>query len=257
MSRESRVDGAGGPLILAIETSTALLGVALIRGVEVLFQESAIRPMAHSSMLLPMCLKALGESGVRIDSVSAVAVSAGPGSFTGLRIGCATAQGLAKAAGKDVVLVPTFEALRRQCGQYPVVALAQGRVKAQTVTALYDGGVEIIPAAARGMEEFLADMRARMDGRPACRVAVAGDAADLFEDLCLKDGRKSSGLEVFSVDERASLPLPATVGLVASVMWSQGLAVNPARAVPAYFRKSQAEALAAKDPSSARDGGGE
>lgn len=258
MSRGSTTERSGpAPVILAIETSTVLLGVSVVRGEQALIQDSLAEPRVHSAMLLPMCLKAMGAAGCAPEDLSAVAVSAGPGSFTGLRIGCATAQGLAKAWDKEVVLVPTFEALLSRCEGHPVVALVQGRAKAQTVTALYEMGeqgfVEVIPAAARGVDEFFDDVCSRAEqagGR--FRVAVAGDAADLFVSSGGDKGRKRwPGLEIYPVDESARLPSPAAVGFVAARMWREGNTVRPGEAVPRYYRKSQAEALAAakKPPS--------
>lgn len=263
------------PAILAVETSTALLGVSVVSGEEVLFEESLVKPRAHSVMLLPLCLDAMKAAGVCPCDLAAVAVSAGPGSFTGLRIGCATAQGLARAAGKDVVLVPTFQVLLHQCAQFPRIALVQGKARAQTVTALYVrkpqgvtvepdlrvpaageapgirrgaedfadayGFQETIPAAAREIEAFLVEMR----GIVAGPVHVAGDAADVFRDYYEREGSKSCPrLEVLPVEMSLLLPAAAVVGLIASRMFEEGMTVRPAEAIPRYYRKSQAEALA-------------
>ena len=257
MSRENPVWG-NSPLILAIETSTALLGVAVVRGQEVLWEATIVEPRAHSSKLLPLCSSALTEVGAGPKDLSAIAVSSGPGSFTGLRIGFATAQGLAAGAGAGIIPVPTFEALLRQSRGVPTLAIVQGRAKAQTVTALYTwasapsvlqgdefapryGYFEVMPPAAVGMEEFLREIPSRVSGP----VHVAGDAAAEFSAYSQAEGRNGpKGLELIRVADRARLPLPSVVGLIASRMFEEGKVVPPEEAVPRYYRRSQAEVKA-------------
>ena len=134
----------GDAKILAIETSTSVVGVAVARGSRILFDNWLIEPMGHSSLLLPMCSEALDKAEMSPDDLDAIAVSVGPGSFTGLRIGCATAQGLAHSWRLPVIPVPTFDVLLDQVSRIhndgsplPPVAIVQGKARAQTVTALY------------------------------------------------------------------------------------------------------------------------
>jgi ribosomal-protein-alanine N-acetyltransferase len=236
-------------VVLAIETSTALLGVAVVAGHEVVFAKSLVKPRAHSTMLLPMCLEALERTGINISDLSAVAVSAGPGSFTGLRIGFATAQGLARAAGAGVIPVPTFEVLLRGCPSCRQIAVIQGKARSQTVTALYarsgDGTRELIPPAARGMDEFLHEVRTASPGV----VHVTGDAAMEFATYCQQAVKPlPPGLEVVPVALEDRLPSPAALGLLACHMLEEGRVVKPNEALPKYYRGSSAESLAgAKD----------
>ncbi|MEK7204314.1 MAG: tRNA (adenosine(37)-N6)-threonylcarbamoyltransferase complex dimerization subunit type 1 TsaB [candidate division NC10 bacterium] len=98
-------------LVLGVETSTMQGGVALV-GDDRLISEYLLNVEAtHSERLLPAIDRMLCDAGVGLDAVSGIAVSIGPGSFTGLRIGLSTVKGLAYAAGIPVVGVPTLEAL--------------------------------------------------------------------------------------------------------------------------------------------------
>jgi len=249
------------PLILAIETSTANLGVAVVSGDEVVWESREPLPQEHSSRLLPTCASALSELGLEVKSLSAIAVSAGPGSFTGLRIGFATAQGLALGSGVGIVQVPTFEVLLRQGGGVPKLAVVQGKAKAQTVTALYirEGGPartacesfaeaygyrEALPTAARGMEEFAGALKEKVSGQ----VHVTGDAAHVFVERFSEDGRSGeSESELVLVPEEARFPSPSVVGLIGSRMYLEGKAVRPGEVVPLYYRRSQAEVKALLD----------
>lgn len=123
-------------MILGIETATARLGVALYdpRGMEV--GPAAVRHApgsahtgtdglralvtinrgsVHDELLVPLCQELLRHGGVGMDALSAVAVSAGPGSFTGLRIGMAAAKGFALGRGIPLRIVPTLDAAAEWC----------------------------------------------------------------------------------------------------------------------------------------------
>ena len=244
------------PLVLAIETSNALLGVAVIQGNESIWEHTAIDPRAHSSRLLPLCAKALADLGVGPKDLAAVAVSAGPGSFTGLRIGFATAQGLCAGTGAGIVPVHTFEAILSQNADVPNLVVVQGSTRAQTVAAIYTrsgrlsgsdgfaasyGYNEAMPPSAVGIDEFLGEVASRVSGP----VYVAGDAAVGFVTSARHDGRNvAGGTEIILVDDRTRLPLPSTVGLIGSRMLAEGKAVPPEEAVPRYYRRSQAEVKA-------------
>lgn len=243
--------------VLAIETTTSLMGAAVVVGEEVVAEGFVDKPKVHSYRLLPTCDRVLREAGVDPRRLSAVAVSIGPGSFTGLRIGCATAQGLAHAWGKRVVPVPTFAVLVEQArkggpggSRAPSIAAVQGRAKAQTVTALYSkGGKELVPPEGRSIEEFALALKPFAPST----VIAAGDATDLFAEYV--ESQRKEGLldiQVVLASEGDRLPLPGTVGRLAVGMVKQGLSVEPKAAIPLYYRKHQAEVLAARKASEAR-----
>lgn len=97
--------------LLAIETATDVCGVALVQDGRLVAELSLRRPRAHAENLVPMIQDALRYGGLESRAVEAVAVSAGPGSYTGLRIGASTAKGLAAAVDARLVAVPSLEAL--------------------------------------------------------------------------------------------------------------------------------------------------
>jgi tRNA threonylcarbamoyladenosine biosynthesis protein TsaB len=99
------------PTLLAIETATDVCSVALAHGDAVRADLTLNRPRAHAENLVPMIEEALRLGGMAARDLDAVAVSAGPGSYTGLRIGVSTAKGLALAADAALVAIPTLEAL--------------------------------------------------------------------------------------------------------------------------------------------------
>ncbi|HYE94779.1 MAG TPA: tRNA (adenosine(37)-N6)-threonylcarbamoyltransferase complex dimerization subunit type 1 TsaB [Rubricoccaceae bacterium] len=100
-------------LLLGLETATDICGVALLDEDVLVVSAEVARPRAHAAHLVPLIRDVLAHAGATAADLGAVAVSAGPGSFTGLRIGVSTAKGLCAASGAALVGVPTLEALAR------------------------------------------------------------------------------------------------------------------------------------------------
>ncbi|AKH69521.1 tRNA threonylcarbamoyl adenosine modification protein YeaZ [Spongiibacter sp. IMCC21906] len=96
--------------ILAIDAATEACSVALLDGDKVR-EDFRMLPRTHTQFLLPMVDQQLRESGRRLHDLDAIAFTAGPGSFTGLRIACAVVQGLAYAADIPVIPISTLQAM--------------------------------------------------------------------------------------------------------------------------------------------------
>lgn len=98
-------------MILGIETATEVCSVALVRGTEVVAERSLDEKNIHSERLLSLVDAMLKESGETVRNIRGIAVSIGPGSFTGLRIGLSTAKGLALARTVPIYAVPTLDGI--------------------------------------------------------------------------------------------------------------------------------------------------
>ena len=98
-------------LILSIETSTAVLSVALARDKAVVAERVCTEPRQQAALTAPLVKEVLDASGLRMADCDAVCVSAGPGSYTGLRVGVSTAKGLAFGAGIPLLSVGTLDVL--------------------------------------------------------------------------------------------------------------------------------------------------
>lgn len=104
--------------ILAIDTSTDYLSIALVRDGKVVAGFHRKMRMRHSSMLMPTLEKVLKKARVKLPAVDCLAISAGPGSFTGLRIGVTTIKGFSFALGLPIVAVPTLDVIARNIKSY-------------------------------------------------------------------------------------------------------------------------------------------
>jgi tRNA threonylcarbamoyladenosine biosynthesis protein TsaB len=113
--------------VLSLETSTEVCSVALLCGARLHVRESAAGQQ-HSEIILPMIEALLNEAGIGVADLDGVAFGAGPGSFTGLRIACGVAQGL--AFGRDIPVAPvgTLQALAAASGATRVIACLDARM---------------------------------------------------------------------------------------------------------------------------------
>jgi tRNA threonylcarbamoyladenosine biosynthesis protein TsaB len=179
-------------MLLAIETATDVCSVALLAGERVLGVAEALRPRAHAELLAPLVHDLLAQHGVRAADLQTVAVSAGPGSYTGLRIGVSTAKGLCIASGAGLVGVPTLAALATAAsgvlreGDLLVTALPSRRGEVYVAAFRPDGArlAEAAPAAALTLDELGAWLPAYEDV-----LWLLGDAAPLALEALARPAR--------------------------------------------------------------------
>lgn len=214
------------PTILAIDTATEICSVALASGGKIV-SRSEDAGQRHSEMLLPMVTQLLRTHDATVYDCDAIAFGAGPGSFTGLRIACGVAQGLAYGAGKPVVPVGNLHALAwgvRSAGRRILAAIDARMNEAYCAVFDVDGDVlatRLPPSlvAATALPQL-------------CRVhrpdVIAGNAL-----LRLDIDRDGLGQAAQVGQARAEAGTFAELG---SLMFSAGLSMPPADAVPLYVR---------------------
>jgi len=218
--------------ILALDTTTKSGSAALARDGAVIGERSGDPALTHGQRLPGDIIALLDRARIAIEDVDLFAVAAGPGSFTGLRVGIATLQGLAVARGRKVVPIPTLEALARsldgQRADELVAAWMDGQ-RGEVFAVLYnkDGG-EVAPAVAGPPETVLANWRL-----PAGRtVAFIGDGAIRYSDVIASHvGNRARTV--------AAPPLAPTIARIASA--EPHRAVAPHEIVPIYVRRPDAE----------------
>ena len=156
------------PTILHIETATDVCSVALSRGVEVIGLKEEAGGNNHAKNLLPFVDEVLKQGDCKIANLNGVAVSIGPGSYTGLRIGVSTAKGIAYTAGIPVMAVSTLE------------SIAQGAKALWSRTST--DTVQIVPMIdARRMEVFTS--RFSYDMQPLEEVSAKIIDENIFAEL--------------------------------------------------------------------------
>lgn len=215
-------------LLLALETATTYASVALLEGEELVAEVGASGKRPHSARVLPAVDALLQLVGVRAADLAGFAVSVGPGSFTGLRVGVATVKGLAFGDSVPVAPVPTLEALASStAGQGPVLACLDARRGEVYAAAFVDGAPAVLPEGVYGpaaLAERLPD---------GCRVVGAAGEETLLEALA---GRLPHA------ELAAPQPLRAWwTGRLGVRLLAAGKGVAASALAPRYVRRAEAE----------------
>ena len=169
--------------ILGIESSGHVASVALMEDERLKAEFSINNGMTHSQTLMPMLSNMLELCGEDPASLDAIAVSAGPGSFTGLRIGAATAKGLGLGLDRPLIPVSTLEALAynvvNASGAYvcPIMDARRGQV----YCAVFKDGIRLIGEKAESMEELINEINSLSQGRGEC--IFLGDGVPVYRQL--------------------------------------------------------------------------
>lgn len=166
-------------LVLALDTATAVCSVALARDSAVLAEITSNLPSTHSQRLLPMVDSLFTETGLKPTQLDLLAVSRGPGSFTGLRLGIATVKGLGLALNLPVVGVSTLEVLAHNFSGGLVCPVLNARL-GQVYAALYRTGPDsqptcLLPDQAISIPDLL--LRLKEEREP---IWFCGDGAELI-----------------------------------------------------------------------------
>ena len=221
-------------LVLGIETSTTQGGVAIIGEERVLCETVLNVEVTHSERLLPAVDRALDEARITLESLGGIAVSIGPGSFTGLRIGLSTAKGLAYATGLPLVGVPTLEAMAwtLPAARWQVCPVLDAR-KQEVYAALFRHEPE-------GLRRMTED--AALAPEDLCRLIrnptlFLGDGADAYGALF----RERLGDKMLLPPLASRGARPACVAELGRRRLLRGDRDAPDSLVPRYLRPSEAE----------------
>lgn len=232
--------------LLALESATDWLSIALVEADRVVLLREADGTRQHAAQLMPLVESALGELGWRVGQLDALAVSAGPGSFTSLRIGLATAKGLAFGRDWQAVPVSTLEAMALGAVKDPAAEDAAGDMAGGAIVALLDArrgewyaggwrhaGAALVPMLAEGLYAP-ATLAADLDGPVTlvCPDRTGWDAA--FREAGVRIERCIEGAAARPRADRV-----ARLGL-AALARGDGMPVDALAA--RYLRRAEAEA---------------
>ena len=221
--------------ILALESSAKAASCAVMADGEVLATAWQATGLTHSRTLLPMVEDMLKNSELSVQDMDAIAVAAGPGSFTGLRIGISAVKGLAWAAEKPCVAVSTLEAMAWPLAHLEgIVVCAMDARRQQIYNAVFlaEGGelTRLREDRAISLEDAAADL-AEMDGP----MYIVGDGARMCFDFLAE-----KGVDCQLAPAHLRLQSAVGVGLAAYRGWPEA-AVSAQELAPVYLRLSQAE----------------
>jgi tRNA threonylcarbamoyladenosine biosynthesis protein TsaB len=223
------------PVILAIENTGMCGSVALVCPSHCIGEHSLQTTLTHSKRLLSTVSQLMEEAQLDWEDIDAIAISLGPGSFTGLRIGLSTAKGLAFAGSIPLIGISSLEAMACQfsyvsCQVCPVIDARKKEVYAALFKPKSNGTLH------RLSEDMVVapDKLASQISEPTLLI---GDGAALYGDLFLEH----LGSKAIIPPPHLSFPHAANVGYLALPLWEQKQFLDPASAVPIYIRPSDAE----------------
>ena len=226
--------------ILSIDTSSQVSSVAVLSAERVAAEVSMQGALTHSETLMPHIETALGMARVEKSELEGIAVSIGPGSFTGLRIGLASAKMMAYALHIPLIAVPTLEALAHHyicegVRLVPMMDAQKGNVYAQEF--MWEVGLDGLHIREKHALSILplTEVIAGLENveQP---VLLLGDAMQKKTALALPTNVRLAPIH-------ARMPRAACVGLAALTRLACGEIDDPVTAVPLYLRRSEAEVL--------------
>ncbi|MCI8797599.1 MAG: tRNA (adenosine(37)-N6)-threonylcarbamoyltransferase complex dimerization subunit type 1 TsaB [Dorea sp.] len=229
--------------ILAMDSSGLVASVAVVEeglGEETTVAEYTVNyKKTHSQTLLPMLDEITRMTELDLNAIDAIAVAAGPGSFTGLRIGSATAKGLGLALQKPLVHVPTLHGLAYNlCGTDKVVCPIMDARRGQVYTGIYKfEGNEMI-----ALEDQMAvsiEELGRILERYDDEIVFLGDGVPVFREALTK--RIMVGKKISFAPAHLNRQRAASVGALGIRYYKAGRLETAAEHQPDYLRVSQAE----------------
>jgi tRNA threonylcarbamoyladenosine biosynthesis protein TsaB len=224
--------------ILGIDSSGLVATVALVEDDNLIAEYTVNNKKTHSQTLLPMLDAVVASSELDLNSIEAIAIAEGPGSFTGLRIGSATVKGLSLALDKPVVPVPTLEGLAyNMWGNQDLICPIMDARRNQVYTALYrfaDGNLicelEQVPMDIDELLDIVAEKNEK--------VTFVGDGIKIYGSrIAERLNENMYKLAPAHINKQRA----GSVAVAGMNRYKNGLYVNGDDFAPVYLRKSQAE----------------
>ena len=227
--------------ILALETSAKAVSAAVVENGKVLCSGYQDTGLTHSRTLMPIVEHILKNADLTMADMDAIAVAAGPGSFTGIRIGVSAAKGLAFAVAKPAIGVSTLAAMARN------VAFADGLVicamdarRSQSYTAVFEAKDGHLTRLTEDRAIALADLAEEMKADPRPKTIV-GDGARLCFDFL-----QNANVPCRLAPPHLVMQNAMSVALEAESLAAEGALTDAQELQPVYLRPAQAERLRQK-----------
>jgi tRNA threonylcarbamoyladenosine biosynthesis protein TsaB len=216
------------PLILALDTTHEFGSLALLEGRKVVEETLLHSPDGFGHVLFGHLGRLLDRNGRRVDQIECFAAAAGPGSFTGVRVGLACIKGLAEAVGRRVVTVSNLEALA-WFGSAPQRAVVLDARRGEIYGAVYDAAGQVL------CEPVVTQFPAWLARLPEGDVEFISTDFTPFQAALA--GTPFEGSEIVT----APRALASAIGAIAYDRFCAGLARDPAEIDADYIRRSDAE----------------
>ncbi|MBQ2804151.1 MAG: tRNA (adenosine(37)-N6)-threonylcarbamoyltransferase complex dimerization subunit type 1 TsaB [Lachnospiraceae bacterium] len=227
--------------ILGLDSSGLVASAAIVEDDILLAEYTTNYKKTHSQTLLPMLEELRNMIELDLNSIDAIAIAAGPGSFTGLRIGAATAKGLGLALDKPLVEVPTLEGLAYNlCGTTQLVCPLMDARRNQVYTGIYEFKKEnnryTLYIVENQCAVDISDIIKKLN-ELGKEVIFLGDGVPVYSDIIEEQLMVSYSFAHANNNRQRA----ASIAALGAVYFAQGKVVSAAAHQPEYLRKSQAE----------------
>ncbi len=224
-------------MLLALDSSGLVATVAIVSEDAMLAEYTVNYKKTHSQTLLPMLDEIVKMVEIELSDIDAIAVAAGPGSFTGLRIGSATAKGLGLALNKPIVEVPTLDGLAYNLyGTNKLICPMMDARRNQVYSGLYEfDGEEFMVVkeqVALGVDEILEEVNKL--GRD---VIFLGDGVPVYMDMI----KEQTKVKYEFAPQHMNRQRAGAVGTLGMKYYQNNQVVSAIEHEPVYLRLSQAE----------------
>ena len=222
--------------ILAADSASVSAAAALYEDGKIISEGFINNGLTHSQTLMPLIDSVIKSAGFSCADIDLFAVTTGPGSFTGVRIGVATVKGLAFATGKPCVSVSSLEAIARTAACFDgIISAAMDARRNQVYNAVFsakNGNFErLCEDRAIAVPELIAELYEKYSNE---NVYITGDGAELVL-------RADEGKKICAVPHNLRYPRGFAVAQTAEILYKQGEILPAARLDPVYLRMPQAE----------------
>lgn len=225
-------------IILAIESSSLVASIAVIKDDVMLAEYTINNKKTHSQTLLPMIEEVFRMLDMQIDVIDAIAISKGPGSFTGLRIGSATAKGLSMSINKPIISISTIEAMAyTNWNSSVLVCPIMDARREQVYTGIYSFSQdyyanELLKPSAISINELIEHIKTLNK-----KVVFCGDGIVQYKELLINELKDLANFAPVHMNRQSA----GAVGELAKRYFKEGNFQTAIEHAPEYLRESQAE----------------
>ncbi len=223
--------------ILGIDSSGLTASAAIVSGDMLAAEFTVNNKQTHSQTLLPMIDQVVKMSGIALEEIDGIAVAAGPGSFTGLRIGSSTAKGMALALDKPIISVPTLEGLAyRMAGFSGVICPLMDARRNQVYTGIYQITENqlkcLLGQSAMDIQEIVEKVNDFGQN-----VVFLGDGVPVYETVIKENVLVPYQFAPLHLNRQSA----AAVAALGALYMAEGRTEDAREHKPVYLRQSQAE----------------
>lgn len=225
--------------ILGIDISTKFCNLGLIEDEDILI-ECTINGLKkkHSSILVPAIKNLLKTIDLKIEEINGIAVSIGPGSFTGLRIGLCVAKGLCYARSLPLLGIPTLDAMAFPFKEIPyLICPVLESKKDEIYDVVFRGGVSLHKVMDYKCED-IQSLLFRLSPLKE-KIIFSGDGIKKYRDII----KEKIGKDALFIDSQLNLPVAASIAFLGLNKLKKGEEDNISTLSPFYLRKSEAEII--------------